>query len=268
MCRSGQGARRLGVVVGFGRSLMWANGSQTRTRGGGTQRAFVALPIRAAGRDNAAALALAVAATSSPVSQQKTQKKRRWISVKAKLASFGHKIRQMRRRRERKEGAGHVPARKGHPSIRTCCESYGGTSTLPCSRSAHCVRVQVPSHYARDTAGGTAPTLSLAVLLLARSSTCRVPSALWLLYSLYRYADQRRFRPHGSYTVPIRVDYDYFSTSCQQSVRLTGDLLAIHTKHRRSAWLALTKLDAAKSVCALATAHLVASWATVLGCQQ
>lgn len=31
------------------------------------------------------------------------------------------------------------------------------------------------------------------------------------------------------------------------------------------AWLAVPKLDAAKCVCALATAHLVASWATVLG---
>lgn len=49
------------------------------------------------------------------------------------------------------------------------------------------------------------------------------------------------------------------------SVRLTGP---VPYEAQKRAWLALTKLGAAKSVCALATAHLVASWATVMGYQK
>lgn len=118
------------ALAGLGWRWLWAN----EGRGSAKQEAAVhsarpeALPIRAAGQDDAA---LALAATSSPVSQQR--KREGWISVKAKLASFGHKIRQRRRRREKKRGR-DTYLREGPPLNQICFESYGGTSTLPCSR--------------------------------------------------------------------------------------------------------------------------------------
>lgn len=59
-----------------------------------------------------------------------------------------------------------------------------------------------------------------------------------------------------------------FLTSCQQSVSSAYGTCYIRSTRLKGAWLALTKLGAAKSVCVLATAHLVASWATVMGYQK
>ncbi|UKZ65848.1 uncharacterized protein TrAtP1_007037 [Trichoderma atroviride] len=53
----------------------------------------VALPIRAAGQDNCCTGTSSDIISSQSVCQQRP-KNRRWIAVKAKLASFGHKIRR------------------------------------------------------------------------------------------------------------------------------------------------------------------------------
>jgi hypothetical protein len=145
----------------------------------------------------------ALAATSSPVSQSAKTRKKKDDGLPSKLSWPVSGTRSEDEEKREKRGREHVPARKGHPS-RFAAKSYGGTCLAAawyCSgtvavlqqnlASGHRVRVQVQSHYARDTADGTAPTLSLAVLVRARSSTCRVPSALWLLYSPYLYPAQR-----------------------------------------------------------------------------